>query len=325
MLVFARTAVAAAVLVPVALARGEVGPALRRWLPVTGFALCELVIPQFLLGSAEERLPSSTTGLLIAAVPLAGVGLAFLSGRPERLTRGNWAGIALGMTGVATLAGFAVSGSDLGAAAEVLGVVACYAIGPAILARWMPGLSATGITAVGLTGTALVYLPVVAATHGWPSRWPSAPVTASVLVLAVVCSAAALTMMAALINEAGPVRATAVTYVNPAVALVAGAVILGEPVTGWAVAGFVLILAGCVLVARRGPRHPAGAVTGHGAEGGPGAQRPPAAAPSRATISRRTGRGVAMFSRTWPRPASPQAAPSVSMTRPRSRKKSAAL
>jgi drug/metabolite transporter (DMT)-like permease len=323
MLVFARTAVAAVVLLPFAAFRGQVTPVLRRWLPLAGFTLTELIVPQFLLGAAEERLPSSTTGLLIAAVPLAGVGVAFLLGRPERLTLGNWAGIALGMTGVATLAGFAVSGSDLGAAGEVLGVVACYAVGPAILARWMPGLSAVGITAVGLTGTALVYLPVVTLTHGWPDRWPSAPVLASVLVLALVCSGAALTMMAALVTEVGPVRATAVTYVNPAVALVAGAVILGEPVTGWAVAGFVLILAGCVLVAVRGPQRPAGA--GDGARDGAGGQAPPAASPRRRTISRRTGRGVAMFSRTWPRPASPQAAPSVSMTRARSRKKPAAL
>ena len=76
----------------------------------------------------------------------------------------------------------------------------------------------------------------------------------SLILLGLVCSAAALTIMALLVVEVGPVRATAVTYVNPAVALIAGAIVLGEAVTGWSVAGFVLILAGCVLVARRGPR-----------------------------------------------------------------------
>jgi len=43
----------------------------------------------------------------------------------------------------------------------------------------------------------------------------------------------------------------AVGQLNPAVALVAGAVVLGEPVTGWSLAGFALILAGCCLVAVR--------------------------------------------------------------------------
>jgi drug/metabolite transporter (DMT)-like permease len=49
------------------------------------------------------------------------------------------------------------------------------------------------------------------------------------------------------------VRATTVTYVNPAVALIAGAVVLGERVTSWSVLGFALILAGCFLTAVRRP------------------------------------------------------------------------
>jgi drug/metabolite transporter (DMT)-like permease len=253
MLVFLRMALATAVLLPVAALRGELRPALSYWRPLTAFALTELTVPQFLLGTAEERLPSSTTGLLIAAVPLAGVGVALLLGRPERLSPGNWLGIGLGMTGVAMLAGFGVGGTDLGAAGEVLIVVVCYALGPAIVARWMPGLPGTGVTALGLAFSAVVYAPVVALTRGWPDAWPSPSVLASVAVLGVVCSAAALTIMVALVAEAGPVRATAVTYVNPAVALAAGTVILGEKVSGWSVAGFALILAGCALVAVRAP------------------------------------------------------------------------
>jgi drug/metabolite transporter (DMT)-like permease len=69
----------------------------------------------------------------------------------------------------------------------------------------------------------------------------------------VVCSAAAFSIMVALVGEIGPVRTTTVTYVNPAVALIAGAVVLGEPVTGWSVLGFALILAGCYLTAVRRP------------------------------------------------------------------------
>jgi drug/metabolite transporter (DMT)-like permease len=251
MLVFARMALAAAVLLPVAAVRGELAPVLRRWRPLVVFALVEMVGPQFLLGSAEERLPSSTTGLLIAAVPLAGVAVAFLLGRPERLAPLNWLGIALGMAGVAALVGFSLSGSDLGAFGEVMLVVIGYALGPAILAKWMPGLPGTGVMAIGFTLTAVVYAPVVAATHSWPSAWPSTSVTVSVVLLAVVCSAGAFTVMAALVAEVGPVRATTVTYVNPAVALIAGAVVLGEPVGAWAVVGFALILAGCYLVATR--------------------------------------------------------------------------
>jgi drug/metabolite transporter (DMT)-like permease len=251
MLVLARTALAAAILLPVAAVRGEIMPVLRRWRPLLAFTLVEILVPQLLLSSAEERLPSSTTGLLIAAVPLAGVGVAFLLGRPERLTGQNWLGIGLGMAGVAALVGFTVSGSDLGAVGEVLVVVVGYALGPAIIAKWMPDLPGTGITALGFAITAVVYAPVVAATHGWPAAWPSASVVTSMVLLAVVCSAAAFCIMVALVGEVGPVRATTVTYVNPAVALIAGAVVLGEPISGWSVVGFACILAGCYLVAAR--------------------------------------------------------------------------
>jgi drug/metabolite transporter (DMT)-like permease len=251
MLVFTRMGLAALILLPFAAAKGQLAPVLRRWRPLLAFTVAEMIVPQFLLGSAEERLPSSTTGLLIAAVPLAGVGVAFLLGRPERLSGLNWLGIVLGMSGVAALVGFAVSGADLGAFGEVLVVVIGYAVGPAILAKWMPELPGTGVMAVGFTITTAVYLPVVAATHSWPAAWPSASVVTSMALLAAVCSAGAFSVMAALVAEVGPVRATTVTYVNPAVALIAGAVVLGERVTGWAVVGFALILAGCFLAAAR--------------------------------------------------------------------------
>lgn len=253
MLVLVRTALAAVILLPIAAAKGQVMPVLRRWRPLLVFTVAEILVPQFLLSSAEERLPSSTTGLLIAAVPLVGVGVAFLLGRPERLSPVNWLGLALGMAGVAALVGFTLGGSDLGAVGEVVVVVVGYAIAPAVIAKWMPGLPGTGITALGFTITAVVYAPVVAATHAWPSAWPSPSVDLSMALLAVVCSAAAFSIMVALVGEIGPVRATTVTYVNPAVALVAGAVVLGERITGWSLAGFALILAGCFLAAARGP------------------------------------------------------------------------
>ena len=279
MLVLARMAIAAVVMLPFAVARGEIMPVLRRWRPLLAFTVVELVVPQFLLGSAEERLPSSTTGLLIAAVPLAGVGIAFLLGRPERLAPLNWLGIAGGMGGVAALVGFTVGGSDLPSVGKVLVVVAGYALGPAILAKWMSDLPGAGVTTIAFTITAVLYAPAVAVTHAWPAAWPSASVLTSVILLGVVCSAAAFSIMVALVGEVGPVRATTVTYVNPAVALIAGAVVLGEPVTGWSVLGFALILAGCYLTAVRRPSGPAEAMAG---DAGPAEALPAEALPAEA-------------------------------------------
>ena len=77
------------------------------------------------------------------------------------------------------------------------------------------------------------------------------PVVVSVLILAVVCSAIAFVLLFALIAEVGPVRTTAITYINPAVAIVVGALLLDEKVTVWTIVGFVLVIAGSWLVTRR--------------------------------------------------------------------------
>jgi drug/metabolite transporter (DMT)-like permease len=255
-LVLARTALAAALLLPVALARHQVGPVLRRWRPLAAYTVVEIAVPWLFLSRAEQTLPSSTTGLLIAAVPLAGLAVAYLSGRTERLGGTAWLGLTIGFAGVAALVGLDVGGSDWVPVAEVGVTVVGYALGPAILARWLADLPALGVVAVSLTATAALYLPVVAVSGGLPTALPSGAVVVSVLLLATVCTAVAFLLLFALVAEIGPVRATTITYVNPAVAVVAGAVVLAEPVTAWTVLGFSLVVLGSVLV-NRAPAVPA--------------------------------------------------------------------
>lgn len=262
-LVLVRTALAALLLLPIALLRREIAPVLARWRPVLVFAAVEVAIPWLFLNRAEQVLPSSTTGLLIASVPLAGLALAFLTGRAERLGRRGWFGLALGIGGVAALVGLDVGGSDVVAVLEVCVVVIGYAIGPVILSRYLSDLPARGVIAVALTATALVYLPLTLATGGLPSAWPSGQVVLAVVILAVVCTAAAFLMLFGLVAELGPVRATTITYVNPAVAMIAGAIVLHEPITAVKVVGLVLVLAGCYLVTRgQRPGPEAGPVAG---------------------------------------------------------------
>jgi drug/metabolite transporter (DMT)-like permease len=251
-LVLARTAIAALILLPIAVARGAIKPLLPHWRWLLIFAAVEIAIPWVFLGSAETRLPSSTTALLVAAVPLVGVVIAWATGRAEPLTNVAWLGMALGIVGVAALVGFDVGGSDLIAVAQVGVVVVGYATGPAILARPLQGLPGIGIMSCALTVTALAYVPVVLITDGAPGPLPSAKVIWSVLILAVICTAAAFMLLFALVNEVGPVRATTITYLNPAVAVIAGALVLGEPVTVWTVIGFALVVTGSYLVNRGG-------------------------------------------------------------------------
>jgi len=250
MVVLGRSALAAVLLLPLALFRREVWQVVRRWKIMLVYTIVEIVLPWYFLSTAEQNLPSSTAGLLLAAVPLAGVAIAFLMGRPARLSGVNWIGIALGMLGVAALVGLDIGGSDLLSVGMMAIVVVGYALGPAILSRWMSDLPGIGVVAVSLAGAAIIYVPFVLFTGAWPTAWPSTQVIVAIVVLAVVCSALAFVLMIALIAQIGPVRVTAITYVNPAIAILAGVIVLHESVTLWTITGFVLVLGGSWLVTR---------------------------------------------------------------------------
>ena len=251
MLVLSRSALAAVLLLPLAIFRKEITPFLRHWKPLLAYTIVEIIVPWFFLSTAEQHLPSSTAGLLLAAVPLAGVGVALLIGRPSRLSGQNWLGIVVGMLGVAALVGLDVGGSDLLSVGQMAIVAVGYALGPAIVSRWMPEVPGVGLVALSLAGAAIAYIPIVAFTGAWPTVVPSAPVIIAVIVLAVVCSALAFLLMIGLISEIGPVKATTITYVNPAVAILAGVIVLGEQVTVWTIVGFALVLGGSWLVTRK--------------------------------------------------------------------------
>jgi drug/metabolite transporter (DMT)-like permease len=247
-LVLCRTGIGALTLLPIAASRGTLGPALRRWKPVLAFGAIEMALPWWLLSNAETKLSSSLTGLLVAAVPLAGALIVWTTGSRERPGALNAAGLLLGLAGVSALVGFDLGHVSARPVIEVAVVVVCYALGPIILARWLSDLPALGVITVSLAATAVLYIPIAAFTL--PDARPAGNVILSVLVLSVVCTSLAFLIFFALIDQVGPVRATVITYVNPAVAALLGVTILDEAFTFGMVIGFVLILAGSVLATR---------------------------------------------------------------------------
>jgi drug/metabolite transporter (DMT)-like permease len=250
-LVFLRTGIAALLLAPVAVLRGELRPLLGRWKPLLAYTAVEVTIPWVLLARAETKLTSSLTGLLIAAVPLVGALIVSLTGERERLGGRSWLGLLVGIGGVAALVGLDVGQVDVVALIEIGVVSVGYAIGPIILSRYLDDLSALAVVAVSLVLTAIVYAPF-AAVHR-PSRWPSVHVLESVIGLATICTALAFLVFFALIAEVGPVRATVITYINPAVAALLGVTLLSERLTTGMVIGFALVLSGCVLATGKSP------------------------------------------------------------------------
>lgn len=239
-----RTAIGALVLLPLAARQGQIRSLLRVWKPFLLYTVAELAIPWLLLSDAERRLPSSLSGLLVATVPLFGVLLGILTRHQERLGRRAVAGLFVGLAGVAVLLGLDVHG-NAGSVVEVIFVALGYATGPLLAARYFRDISSLALSAVSLGLVALVYLPIAVWQH--PARMPRGGAIASVVVLGLVCTALAFVAFFELIKEIGSTRATVITYLNPAVAVLLGVVALGEPFGFSTAVGFALILAGSWL------------------------------------------------------------------------------
>jgi drug/metabolite transporter (DMT)-like permease len=247
-LVFGRTAIAACVLLPLALARTDIRAVLARWRWVAAFAIAEIMIPWVLLGSAEQHIASSLAGLIVAAVPLVATALAFVTRGRDRIGASGAVGMLVGLAGVAAIVGVEASSANAGAMLEMAIVVLGYAIGPAIMARRLDGLPPVGVMALATSLVAVVYAPV--AFLQAPATVPSPSVLVAVVVLGLVCTATAFVVFAWLVAEVGPVRATLVTYLNPAVAALLGIAVLGESFTPLMAGGLALVVAGSALATR---------------------------------------------------------------------------
>lgn len=262
LLVFGRTALGAGLLLPLVVRRGRLGRLLPRWRPILLFTAVEVALPWLALSYAEQRLPSLAAGLLVACVPLAGALVSRLTGRVEGpLGARGLAGLCVGLAGVALLVGLDLGAADAGAVAAMGLVVLGYAVGPIVVSRHLADLPSLEVVTVSLGAAALLYAP--AAFLAAPPAWPSARALAAVLVLGVVCTAAAFLVFFELIAEVGPIRATLVTYLNPAVAVAAGVLVLGERFTAGTAAGFVLVLSGSYLASLRPRTAPLPEAGGH--------------------------------------------------------------
>ncbi|MGH9028239.1 MAG: DMT family transporter [Acidimicrobiales bacterium] len=244
LLVFVRTAGGALLLAPFVIRRGALAPVLRHWRPIVAYTFVEIGVPWFLLFNAERRLSSSLAGLLVAAVPILGAALARITGS-DSLDRRRVTGLMLGILGVAALVGFDVGRSSAVAALSMGAVAVGYALGPWVLARYLSELPAMSVIATSLVLCAVAYAP--AAAFSLPSRALSPSVIASMAGLTVACTAVAFVAFFALIAEIGAMRATVITYVNPAVAVLLGVTVLGESFGIGTALGFVLVLSGSFL------------------------------------------------------------------------------
>jgi len=249
-----RTLLGAAILLPIALHRRALRPALALWPWVLAFGAIEMAGPFFLLSHAEQTLPSGTTGLLVATVPLFAALIALTRGDRSVLSPARGVGLLVGFAGVAVIVsgpGLAV-GDDpatLFAVGEVLLVALLYAIAPFIIATKLKGVPSLGAITLALLAVGVAYLPLALLTQ---HEIPTVRSTVSLVALGILCTAVAFIGFFALIGEVGPVRAPLFTYVNPIVAILLGILLLGEELSAGLLLGFPLVIAGCWFAATGG-------------------------------------------------------------------------
>ena len=248
MVAWARIALAALVLVPLAVRAGALRAARGLgvpWLFLLG--AIQVAVPFVLISAAEQEISSGLAGILVASAPLFTALLAIRLDQEERSQGLRLVGILLGLAGVAVLLGVDVggSGSELLGAAAVLLAGLCYAVGGLRVKRRVVNVPPIGVAAwVMITSTALL-LPVALLTA--PADAPGLGPAAAVAVLGVLGTGVAFVILYELMSSVGPARTWIVTYLAPGFAVVYGAVLLDEQVTAATIAGLALILSGSWL------------------------------------------------------------------------------
>jgi drug/metabolite transporter (DMT)-like permease len=244
---WARVALAAILLFPLALRRGALRGLLGRGPAIAAYTATEIAIPFVLIPLGERYITSALTAILIATMPLLVAAIAIRVSPADRPGGVRVLGLVIGLAGVVALLGVDVAGKreELWGTLMVLLATLCYAVAPLIVSRRLVDLDPIGPVTVSLTLATVVLLPFALASA--PRTLPPPAALGAILVLGALCTALGLVVFFSLIAEAGPTRASVITYVNPLVAVVAGVLVLGEHIGATSLAGLALILGGSWL------------------------------------------------------------------------------
>jgi len=219
------------------------------------------IIPFALIGWGEERIDTGVASVLNSTMPIFTSILAAALLMEERFTTARLAGLALGFAGVAVLFGDDIlhitESSAVGQLAVVL-AAACYAVGAIFARNLLRGREPVGLTLLLLVMGTFWTAPLLLAVEGTPDYSLSLEATLSLLALGVFGTGLGSAAYVWLIEAAGTVRASIVTYIIPAVGLFLGWVVLDEEIGLNIIAGGALIAVGVAAVLRtQSPAQPA--------------------------------------------------------------------
>lgn len=247
-MVFLRMALASLlVLLPLTLWRSGFGPIRRHWREIAVFGLAFTALPFAGLGFAALSISAGLLAVLQSSAPMFAAIVAHLW-LAERIGRWRALGLAIGFAGVLALVWGGVDfrpGGTGWALVALLVASLLWGIGGHYTRVRLSGLSPVAISVGTLAVAALALAPFAVAT--WPAEPPSRRAWLEVLALGVASSGLGFLLYYRLVRNIGAVRATSVTFLNPPVAMFAGTLYLGEPVTQQMLVGTAVILTGTGL------------------------------------------------------------------------------
>jgi len=251
LIVAGRTLIGAAILIPIALRKNTLKDAIKGIKYVIPYAVLEMVGPWILITSAEKEISSGLAGLLVATVPFFASIFSSLRGdhsvwQPKRIF-----GLVIGFVGIIALVGIeSITGtSNPKAIAMVILASIMYAYAVLMVTTNLPGVDGIAINGVAMGLTCLFYTPIAIAT--WPSNPVSTEAIAALVALGVLSTAIAFMLFFIVIVEIGVARGSLTTYVNTAVAVVLGILILNEPITLGIIVGLPMVLLVSYLASRK--------------------------------------------------------------------------
>jgi len=251
LIVFARVFIGGLILLPLAIKKGRLLVARRYWPFLILYSITEMIGPWYLITHAEKEISSGLTGLLVATVPIWSAILASIFGDHTVWHKSRLFGLIIGFIGVVAVVGIESFGGkqDIFSIGMVIIAAMGYVSAINMINRRIPQIPGIAINTWAMIITSIVYLPFAIAT--WPSAMPSVEAIGSVISLGVLCTAAAFIVFFKLVAEVGPPRASLITYLNTAVAVLLGVILLGEPITLGIALGLPLVLIGSYFASRK--------------------------------------------------------------------------
>jgi drug/metabolite transporter (DMT)-like permease len=252
--VWLRLTIAAAAMWLFLKVRGErLGLPREVWGSILLLALLNNALPFTLFGWGQTHIASGLAAILNATTPIWGVIVAHLLTRDERMNPRKVGGVLLGFGGVATMIGptlLANIGTDAVAQLACITASLSYALAAVWARRFKRlGLSPMSVTTGQLTAGAAMMLPLaLLVDRPWTQPFPPLTAWGAIVALALACTAIGYVLYFRLIDSAGATNALLVTLLVPPVAILLGAVFLGETLAPQDFAGLSLIALGLAAI-----------------------------------------------------------------------------